>query len=451
MKLWDKIKNVFAARPIKTPYPQTIPNMLFNYFQPIKNNKWQTTLPKHPNIEQLRNFAKNPVVRRPIALIEDYVSRLPYRIVPVDPNDNTDYTEQIKIIKNVIDNPNTIHTKRKLDRMILEDLLTFDVGVVEKAIGGDKQRPLFLYPTDGTTMQFIVPYDYTDPNAFRYSQIQPNGQTPHYFTAKQIAYIQHNVFTDRPQGLSPVLSAYNYICYYINALERSDDVASNSTADFLIHLKGTDKDKAKEFRDYMENTIQGTGTIPVSNGDATSGVETHQIRAINKDGLFLDWQNMLIICVGMAFGCPREKMMNPPSGDRLTGPDINNAMLEEMRKPYANLMEDFYNEEVINTMGYSDKLKYEYIYEQTLADKQLNATLVTGLYANDIITKRVAQDMLSISSDDKDETLDDYISQYKNNINMELAEKQSELGSSKGIGGYNGVGTVKDTTDEGGD
>ena len=124
MELWKNIKKVFASS--KPPQPGTIPNQLFSYYNQQKNVKYKSVLPKEPNIQQIRNFAKNPVVRRPITLIEDYVTRLPYKIVPKDPNDKKSYKKQIATIKNVIDNPNTLHKKRMFDRMLLEDILTFD-------------------------------------------------------------------------------------------------------------------------------------------------------------------------------------------------------------------------------------------------------------------------------------------------------------------------------------
>ena len=444
MELWESIKKVFASS--KPPQPGTIPNQLFSYYNQQKNVKYKSVLPKEPNIQQIRNFAKNPVVRRPITLIEDYVTRLPYKIVPKDPNDKKSYKKQITTIKNVIDNPNTLHKKRMFDRMLLEDILTFDCGVVEKAKSRDTKRPLFLYPTDGTTIQFIVPYDYNDVNALRYSQTQPYTNSPKYFTNDQLAYIQKNVFSDRPYGLSPVMQAYQYILYYIGALERANDVASNSTADFAIHLKGADENKAKAFREYMENEIQGTGTIPVSYGNDGSDLQTHQIRAINKDGLFLDWQNMLIMVCGMSFNCPREKMGIVSSSDKFTAPDLDNIMLQEMIKPYADLMEDFYNEEVLSVMGYGDILKYEYIYEDSLADKQKKATIVTGLYQNDILTRKSAQEQLGMV-DENDEYSDMYVGEYKNSLNMDLQENQAKNSGSGGVGGFNGQGDVKDTTE----
>ena len=444
MEVWSKFRKIFGS---KAPQAQTIPNLLYSYFNQQKNNKWKSVLPKNPDIVQIRNFAKNPIVRRPITLIEDYVTRLPHRIVPKDPNDKKAYKKQIDIANRVIANPNTIQKKRQFDRMVLEDLLTFDAGCTEKAKSKDVKRPLYLYPTDGATMQYIVPYDYNDDNALRYSQVQPNLHEPKYFTANQIAYLQKNVFSDRPYGLSPVMQAYQYIVYYINILERADDVASNMTSEFMIWLKGAGETEGKKFREYMENEIQGTGTIPIGYSAAGSDVESKQIRSINGDSLFLDWQRMLMMVVGMSFNCPQEKMNVIPPAEKLTGTDIEALALKEMYKPYADIMSDFYNEEVLATLGYDDFLKYEYIYEDSIADVQALSTTVGNLYQSDIITRKQAQSRLNMV-DESDTDSNKYVSEYKNELNMKLQKSQAEnSATTKGVGGFNGQGTVKDTSE----
>ena len=58
-----------------------------------------------------------------------------------------------------------------------------------------------------------------------------------YFTAKEVAYLQREYFTYQPYGLSPVMTAYRYIDYYLSAVDQSNSKATNGTADYLIDLK----------------------------------------------------------------------------------------------------------------------------------------------------------------------------------------------------------------------
>jgi phage portal protein BeeE len=377
MKLWESIKNIFAGRPKNSPEPVTVPNDLFNWYANIanqKNKQYKNILPRNPSIEQLRNFAKNAIIRRPINYIEDTICNLKYQLVNVDINDETDYAVQKLIAINTVEQPNIIHSRKQLFRMVLEDLVVLDSGACEKAIGGNPLRPLYLYPTDGSTLQYVIPYNYTDENAALYAQRQYDGIK--YFTAKQIAYLKRNHFTDRPQGLSPVLAAYNYIVYLLNSNERADGVASNATADFLINLgEGVTDTIRQEFIKYMEEEIQGTGTIPVTAGN--NNVDTKQIRAINKDGLYLEWQQFLMGVIAIAFPFPKEKMGITSSNDISTAADLDSIMVNELIKPYASIIEDFVNLDILKTLGYDKLFKFSFVYEETETQKTSKSARLT--------------------------------------------------------------------------
>jgi hypothetical protein len=136
-----------------------------------------------------------------------------------------------------------------------------------------------------------------------------------------------------------------------------------------------------------------------------------------------------------------------PPAEKLTGSDIEALALKEMYKPYADIMSDFYNEEVLETLGFGDFLKYEYIYEDSIADVQALSTTVTNLYQGDIITRKMAQSRLNMV-DESDTDANKYVSEYKNELNMELQKNQAEnSATTKGVGGFNGQGTVKDTSE----
>ena len=112
MNLWKTLK-VTAGRILKSPVPVTIPNqtyMYWNEFSRSQNKNFQRhILPNVPTANQLRNFSRNAIVRKPMNAIEDTISRLPYRLVNIDPNNDNDYHEEKRIAMNVIDHPNIIH------------------------------------------------------------------------------------------------------------------------------------------------------------------------------------------------------------------------------------------------------------------------------------------------------------------------------------------------------
>ena len=430
-KIGSIIKNIFAGRLRNTPQPESIPNDLFNWYTNTVNraSKYKTVLPRNPTADQLRNFAKNPIVRRPINYIEDTICNMDYFFENVDKNDTNDYSEQKKLVRKIIEQPNLIHNRQKLFRMILEDIIVLDSGACEKVVSGDPSHPLYLYPTDGFTIQYVIPYNYTDPNAPVYMQMQQGEMK--YFTTKQLAYLKRQHFTDRPQGLSPVLSAYNYITYLLNANERADGVASNATADFLISLgEGVNETDRERFATYMSEEIEGTGKIPVAAG--SKSIDTKQIRAINKDGCYLDWQRFLMNIVALAFPFPQEKMGINTTSDRNSMEDYEAVMINELIKPYANILQDFVNTDILGMLGYDKLFKMSFVYEATEAQKTSKSARLTKELISGGITENEFREQMGYGKSD---------SKY---ADMTTTEKSANINKDLGInGGYNGSGDLK--------
>ena len=428
MNLWKTIK-VTAGRLLKSPVPDTQPNQSFMYwneFSRSKNKNFQRhILPKVPTANQLRNFSRNAIVRKPMNAIEDTISRLPYRLVNIDPNNDNDYHEEKRIAMNVIDHPNIIHNRRRFFKMLLEDSLVLDQMAFEKKLSGDTSHPLYLFPTDGNSIQFVVPYDYVDPNAARYMQQQQDGM--HYYSDKQLALVKRNEFTDRPQGLSPLLTAYNYITYLLNANERADGVASNATSDFLLHFRNMPDKTREEFISYMQNEIEGTGVIPVSAGP--DDVQSVQIRAINKDSFCIDWQHFLMTVVALAFNYPPQKMGVLLANDRSTAQDLEEMILSECVKPYADLMADTMNEHVLATLGYDKLFRFEFIYEDNEATKTSKSNRLTKELTLGGISENEFRKQMGYAKSD---------SKY---ADMTSDERKANINKDIGTNGFAGVGT----------
>lgn len=384
MKFIDKLK-IYAARKIKIPGFTLLPNMFYNWFQPTKNKTFNQVLPKDPTVQQLRNFARNAIVRIPIEDIEDTISRLPIVITNVDPEDKRKYAKQKQQILKVVRNPNLVQSWVPFSKMQLEDMLTYGASAFQKSLGGP--NGLYLYPTDASTLQFVVPYDYANDDAARYMQLQPTGMK--YYSTKEVAYLQKNYFSDRPESLSPLRAAYDYIVYLLNAHERADSVASNATADFLINLgEKITADQREAFKKYFEEDIQSTGVIPVTSG--SNDVSAVQIRALNKDSLAQDYMEFLRIIVGLAYKYPPERMGIIVSGDRSTSAEIDDQIIEKCIKPWAYVLEDAINQHIVQPLGYDGILKVSFVFTDTEAQKALKSTRITGEYTSGVITQNQA-------------------------------------------------------------
>ena len=237
------------------PLRRLLPNQTYSSWVP-PTDKHKSVLPKNPNIRQLRNFSRDPIVRRAITIVQDTLARQPYRISVIGGRGK--HTKEIEIIKNIIENPNLIDSRNSFTKRLIDDAMVLDAMCAEVAKCRSNKQPVYLYPVDGSTIQMVVPYDYTDDESVRYMQNQTDGMK--YFTAKDIAYLQRNYFTYQPYGLSPIQVAYQYIRYYLDSTEQANDKATNATAEFLISLgDGVTEEQRNSFCEYMKNEIEGTG------------------------------------------------------------------------------------------------------------------------------------------------------------------------------------------------
>ena len=242
-----------------------------------------------------------------------------------------------------------------------------------------------------------------------------------------------NNFTHKPFGLSPVLKAYDYIRYYIEGVDKTNEDVSTKTSGMLINLGETaTSDEVDKFREYFMNEIEGTGRIPIVGG--TKGLDTKQIRSFTEDALYQSWFNLLITMVCSAFPYPVEKMINV-SADRSTTEDFETRIIDELVKPYANLLEDAYNTHIINALGFGDILEFKYVYED-------NENLKTKKW--DRLNNAFIAGTITINEWRESVGLNPLISDY---ANLAGDERKAVINKELGMNGFNGVGNIKDTSD----
>lgn len=429
--MFDNMKMFLAT---KTPLGKLLPNQTYMTWLPRGKGK-KSVLPKNPTVRQLRNFSRDPVVRRAITIVQDSLARQPYTVEVIGGRGKK--IREIAAVQNCIEHPNLIDSRASFTKRLIDDAMVMDAMCAEVAKSRNQNHPVYLYPVDGSTIQMVVPYDYTDDNAARYVQQQADGMK--YFTAKDIAYLQRAYFTYQPYGLSPVMMAYRYIKFYLDSCEQANEKATNATAEFLISLgEGVTAKQREAFIEYMANSIEGTGRIPVVAG--SKSVETKQIKAINSDGLYLQWLEKLTMIVGVAFGVPPEKLGLVVANDRSTGQDQENAMIQELIKPYAAMMEDLVNNYVIANMGLGGVLKFKYIFEDSEAQKTMKSKRVVDEYYRGVLTENEVREIMGYETS---------ASKY---ADMTYPEKTANVNVDLGIaGGFNGNGGIKDTSKEGGD
>lgn len=333
--------------------------------------------------KQLRNLSRNGIVRRGVERIKRGVLNLEYQLEPVGSKkiSNRQMEQYRTLVDAVLQQPNLVHDYQAFWDMVLEDIIVLDAGTFNKVKSANRLHPLYLYPVDATTIDILQPYDFTNHNGSRYVQHASWSLDDKEFTTDDLAYLQLNHFTDNPYGLSPIEKLWRYLNYFMDALDNAADIASADTPKFIISIKDAEEGKIKQFREYMQNEIEGSGHVPVIGGECNSA----QIGAINADSLFIEWQKFLLTLVAKCFDLPESFFISADVNDRNNLSEVQQQVLQEAIKPYARLLERAINLHVLQTMGVTG-VQFKFIFEESLADKKSRTGLVLDMVKSDLIT-----------------------------------------------------------------
>lgn len=237
--------------------------------------------------------------------------------------------------------------------------------------------------------------------------------------------------TASPYGLGAVASAYVYIDYLLNTQEYANTVASNAMPKYGLNIKNITPDQLKAYRKYLANEVAGTNSIPVFSSD---GIESTQMGAINDDALYAGWQQLLMSIIAVSFNLPPEKLSITKSNDRSTVEEKDQNVLEEAVKPYANILSKAFNR-MFREAGYGH-LKVEHIFAESEKAKASRSDRVVKEFKEGILTENDARELLSYPKRES-EYSDITIFEAKAKVNKDYMV----------LGGFNGVGTVKDTSE----
>lgn len=375
----------------------------------------------------LRNFAKIPVVRRAIQITKNGLLNLPWVIEKRDLNDKYDYKDEIKAIRNCIENPNNGDTYRTLIGAAIEDIETGDCGAIEVCRSGDFTRPIWLYPVDGFTIEYNANWNGNE-NTPRYYQDKKNGTDKVPLFDKDLMYLKAIDYTYSPLGTSPLESAFNVINYLLSVQEYAGTVSTNAIPKFILNLgKNLDDNKVIAFRKYFEEEIYGTGKIPIVGG--SEGIQTHQLTAINDEGLYLQWQHFLTTIIAYTFGIDPKRFNEGSQTDRSTVDEQKENIIDEAIKPIAKIIEENFNKKVIGRLGLGQYLVFRYIFEDNETRKMAKTNRITKIFDSDLISRNEARELLGLPKE-SGKYKDMCKSEYKAAINKEYNI----------AGGYNGVG-----------
>jgi hypothetical protein len=340
------------------PYPQIMQLGL-------RNNK-QKYLYK-PTPRNLRYFSHAPFARRAINAIKNPIKMLEWEIVPDDGIDlNSELEKQIELATTCFRHPNNDDSFMTFVEQITEDYL-IGASATELQLGGDPNRPLWMYPVDGLSIQ-IYPAWTGQKNEPRYAQVVGygtafGGGVVAELRNDELMYIRPNGSSATPFGFGPLEIAFNTINNVLGVAEFAGRVASNQRPSVALDIgEGYTSNDLLEFRAYWINEIEGMGKVPILSmggsprqGDKNSrGLSVHRLFPEGDSGMFLEYQQFLLRTLAAAFDLSPQNLGIEADVNRNTSEVAEDRDWNQAIKPTAIHLQEHLTREVLHgKLGFS--------------------------------------------------------------------------------------------------
>jgi hypothetical protein len=249
-----------------------------------------------PTPRNLRYFCSTPYARRAINAYKNTICQLDWEIVVKPGWDVSDeLIRQMMIVQFCFEHPNDDDNFSQFLEQVVEDMMV-GAGAIEQEIGGNPERPLWMWPVDGLSIQ-IYPLWAGNPDEARYAQMLGYGTASGASVAAQLRndqliYIRPNPSTATPFGLGPIEIAFNSISRQLGVSAYAGNITSNATPGGFIHLGDVSDDHIRSFRQYWKNDIEGQGKTPITGG----GDKPPSYISLHPEGdtaLYLKYQDFL--------------------------------------------------------------------------------------------------------------------------------------------------------------
>lgn len=373
------------------------------------------------SVEALRNLSRTPIARSAINQIKDGIKGLRYEVVSVD---DKPHKKEINQINSILNNPNSSDDYYDFLDKILEDLLVLDMGCFEKKQVKSNTHPMYLFPVDAQTIEIVQDWN-GDPSKPHYAQFK-FGQK-FYYNDNKIGMMQRTKLTYDDFGFSPMEQAFRHIEYLSNVQEYSDSISSNAMPKYIVNLSNkASQDEIDNVIAYIENVVAGNSTTAIV---GTDSLDSKQISPIGDESCNLSWQKMLLQIISTCFNIDPTRLGSAISNDRSTVAEKDNEMLEYTIKPWSKIVERAINKHLIAQLGYDNKVKFQFNYAPTTAQKDMVVDRIVKLFDNDIITLGEARKeldgvtnvpLLDISDSDK------RLSEYKNALALKITRENNK-------------------------
>jgi len=403
----------------------TVPSQMMNF------GNGGVRLKTNPDPRRLRRdwrallaLSETPICSRAISLIVDKVSSLDWVVAPKPEfSDNgIDYTDPIKTVCGVLDNPNNEDEDwPAVVKQVVEDQLVYDFGAWEY-VESPEPAPmpndiLALIPVPGWSIERTMAWK-GDKHKPRW--VQNTGDKPVGLLDSQLEVIIMRRRTSVSYGLAPMEVVVGLMDAYLKLSSYQADVASEAYPAFMLALgDATDQAQVDEMRLYWNNQMRGRGKPGLFGGFGDA--KALQTKAITDDGLYLKYEEKLMRCAAFSFKLKPQDFSIERDVNRSQGEVSQAASIEEAIRPYAMALASRITRRVIPRIaaitGDIKILDLAYTYSNIDPwDEAEQTKIATTQWKSDGLTRgeyreKLGQPPLDDGKDDM--SYSEYVSQFK--------------------------------------
>ena len=352
-----------------------------------------------PTPWNLRAFANTPYARRAINAIKNPIAQLGWEVVPKKGVTlNSELQRQCDVATYCLANPNQGDSWRSFVEKVVTDTL-MGAGAIELQVGSDQNRPLWLYPVDGLSIQVYAGWT-GDPREAKYCQVPgygtlAGGGVGIDLRADELTYIAPNPTTAHPFGSGPLEIAFMSISRLLGVGEYAGNVATNARPTTLLDLGKATQDQIQAFRTYWTNEIEGQGKMPIL-ATADNGAKAIKLTADGDEALYLKWQEFLKSEIAVAFDLSPQNLGVERDVNRNTAEVAEDRDWDAAIKPHAGLLASHINRDAIEgKLGFS-QVEFRWI-GLDREDEKATAEIYETYYKNNMITPNEHREKLGLA------------------------------------------------------
>jgi len=409
--LIDNLLKVFRpGRRRKEPGRETVPwpGMNLATFSTVNSGR----VAFKPNPRNLRYFSHSPIARKAINAIKSPAAMLGWTIEPITGvKHNSEIDRQIKLVTDMFMHPNNDDNFLTFVQQVIEDFLVGG-GAIEVNAGGDPDRPVWLWPVDGLSIQ-IYPGWAGGKSEARYLQTLSYGNFAEVpgqgvqLRDDELIYLRPNVTSASPFGFGPLEIAFNSISRALATAQFAGKLAANALPPFMIDLGEVDKNLLNSWRKYWRDEIEGQGAVPIIGTEVATGIDPGKTRGAQAirlwpdgdTGLFLKYQEFLRTEIAAAFDLSNMNLNIERDVNRSTSEVSEDKDWDTAIKPLASTLKCYFDSHVIRRAFGFSQIEFKWS-GMDREDEYSNAQIKKIYYDINVLTPNQIRTQLGEPPDD---------------------------------------------------